>query len=56
MDTNNSPDGIDYLIPGNDDLPAIKLYLKLFAEVREEARRRHQMMQMKQLQWMLSML
>ncbi len=41
VDTNNSPDGIDYLIPGNDDsYSAIKLYLKLFAEVIEEARRR----------------
>jgi len=29
VDTNNSPDGIDYVIPGNDDaLRAIKLYLK----------------------------
>lgn len=41
VDTNNSPEGIDYLIPGNDDsYSAIKLYLKLFSEVIEEARRR----------------
>ncbi|MAJ82148.1 MAG: 30S ribosomal protein S2 [Legionellales bacterium] len=41
VDTNNSPDGIDYVIPGNDDSHAsIALYLKLFSEVIEEARRR----------------
>jgi small subunit ribosomal protein S2 len=29
VDTNNSPDGIDYIIPGNDDsIRAIKLYLQ----------------------------
>ncbi len=28
VDTNNSPDGVDYLIPGNDDaIRAIKMYL-----------------------------
>ncbi len=41
VDTNNSPDGIDYVIPGNDDSHAsVALYLKLFSEVIEEARRR----------------
>lgn len=32
-DTNTSPDGIDYVIPGNDDsIKAIKLYCDLFAD------------------------
>lgn len=34
VDTNNSPDGIDYVIPGNDDaLKAIELYVSLVADV-----------------------
>jgi len=33
VDTNNSPDNIDYIIPGNDDsMRAIKLYTKLVAD------------------------
>jgi len=33
VDTNNSPDGIDYIIPGNDDsMRAIKLYTKMAAD------------------------
>ncbi len=33
VDTNNSPDDIDYVIPGNDDsMRAIKLYARLAAE------------------------
>jgi small subunit ribosomal protein S2 len=33
VDTNNSPNGIDYVIPGNDDaVAAIKLYLRHVAE------------------------
>ena len=33
VDTNNSPDGIDYVIPGNDDsYKAVKLYAKCVAD------------------------
>ena len=33
VDTNSSPDGIDYVIPGNDDaISAIRLYLKGIAD------------------------
>ncbi len=33
VDTNNSPDNIDYIIPGNDDsMRAINLYVKLVAD------------------------
>lgn len=33
VDTNSNPDGIDYLIPGNDDaLRAIELYCQLFSD------------------------
>jgi small subunit ribosomal protein S2 len=33
VDTNNSPDGIDYIIPGNDDsMRAVKLYTKMAAD------------------------
>jgi len=33
VDTNNSPDKIDYIIPGNDDsMRAIKLYAKIIAD------------------------
>lgn len=33
VDTNNSPDGIDYVIPGNDDaIRAIRLYAQLAAD------------------------
>jgi len=33
VDTNHSPEGVDYVIPGNDDaMSAIELYLKGFAE------------------------
>ena len=33
MDTNSSPDGVDFPIPGNDDaLRAIELYCDLFAD------------------------
>lgn len=32
VDTNSSPDGIDYVIPGNDDsMKAISFYLKYFS-------------------------
>ncbi|MGV6857349.1 MAG: 30S ribosomal protein S2 [bacterium] len=33
VDTNNSPDGVDYVIPGNDDaIRAIQLYVTAFAD------------------------
>ncbi|MCZ6883237.1 MAG: 30S ribosomal protein S2, partial [Gammaproteobacteria bacterium] len=33
VDTNNSPDHIDYIVPGNDDsMRAIKLYTKMVAD------------------------
>ncbi|WP_343126681.1 30S ribosomal protein S2 [Buchnera aphidicola] len=33
VDTNSNPDGIDFIIPGNDDaIRAIKLYLKIVSE------------------------
>jgi small subunit ribosomal protein S2 len=33
VDTNNSPDGIDYIVPGNDDsMRAIKLYTRIAAD------------------------
>ncbi len=33
VDTNNSPDGVDYMIPGNDDaMSAIELYVQAAAE------------------------
>lgn len=39
VDTNNSPDDIDYMIPGNDDaMRAINLYISSAAEVIEAAR------------------
>lgn len=39
VDTNNSPEGIDYVIPGNDDsIRAIKLYANSFANVILDAR------------------
>lgn len=40
VDTNNKPDGIDYVIPGNDDSRrSIELYLSAVAEVIAEARK-----------------
>jgi len=39
VDTNNSPDGVDYIIPGNDDsVRAIQLYTQAVAEAIREAR------------------
>jgi small subunit ribosomal protein S2 len=39
VDTNNSPDGIDYIIPGNDDaIRAVTLYVKAAADAVIEAR------------------
>ncbi|MBI5451548.1 MAG: 30S ribosomal protein S2 [Gammaproteobacteria bacterium] len=39
VDTNNTPDGIDYVIPGNDDaIRAIKLYLSMAADAILEGR------------------
>lgn len=39
VDTNNSPDGVNIMIPGNDDaMRAIKLYASLFADAVLEAK------------------
>ncbi len=39
VDTNNDPDGVDYVIPGNDDaIGAIKLYLNAVADAILEGR------------------
>ncbi len=39
VDTNNSPDGIDYVIPGNDDaISAVRLYLDAAATAVADAR------------------
>jgi small subunit ribosomal protein S2 len=39
VDTNNSPNGIDYVIPGNDDaIRAIKLYVEAVADAIEEGK------------------
>ena len=41
VDTNSSPEGVDYVIPGNDDaIRAIQLYLKASADVILEGRHR----------------
>jgi len=40
VDSNNSPDGIDYIIPGNDDaIRSIRLYTKAVADAILEGRR-----------------
>jgi len=39
VDTNNSPDNVDYVIPGNDDsIRAIQLYVQGVADAVEEGR------------------
>ncbi|MEW3929491.1 30S ribosomal protein S2, partial [Pseudomonas aeruginosa] len=39
VDTNSDPDGIDYIIPGNDDaIRAVKLYLTAAATAVREGR------------------
>jgi len=39
VDTNSNPDGVDYIIPGNDDaIRAVKLYAKLVADAVLEGR------------------
>ena len=39
VDTNNSPDGVDYIIPGNDDSArAIRLYARGMADAVLEGR------------------
>lgn len=39
VDSNNSPDNVDYMIPGNDDsLRSIRLYCKSIADVIKDAR------------------
>lgn len=46
VDTNNNPQGIDYLIPGNDDaIRAIELYVSAVADVILDARSNMQPMQ-----------
>ncbi|HET9843440.1 MAG TPA: 30S ribosomal protein S2 [Gammaproteobacteria bacterium] len=43
VDTNNSPDGIDYVIPGNDDaLRSIELYVSQIADTIIDARNAQQ--------------
>lgn len=43
VDTNNSPDRIDYIIPGNDDsLRAIQLYTQSIADIILDAKASHQ--------------
>jgi len=43
VDTNCKPDGVDYIIPGNDDaIRSIKLYLEVLAEVIIDGRRSSQ--------------
>ncbi len=40
VDTNNSPDGIDYVIPGNDDaIRAIQLYVDAIADAIQDGKR-----------------
>jgi small subunit ribosomal protein S2 len=39
VDTNNSPDGLDYVIPGNDDaISAVQLYVRSVADAVLEGR------------------
>jgi small subunit ribosomal protein S2 len=39
VDTNSNPDGVDYIVPGNDDaIRAVQLYLNTAAEAVKEAR------------------
>jgi len=39
VDTNSNPDGVDYVVPGNDDaIRAIQLYVKTVAEAVNEGR------------------
>lgn len=39
MDTNTNPDGVDYVIPGNDDaMRAIQLYVRGVADAIVESR------------------
>lgn len=45
VDTNNSPDGVDYVIPGNDDaLRAIELYASKIADTLIEAKNQQRAM------------
>ena len=39
VDTNSDPDGVDYIVPGNDDaIRAVQLYLNSAADAIKEAR------------------
>lgn len=43
VDTNSDPDGVDYIIPGNDDaIRAIRLYLTAVADTVREGRKQNQ--------------
>lgn len=43
VDTNSDPDGVDYIIPGNDDaIRAVKLYLDAVAKALHEGRSKDQ--------------
>ena len=43
VDTNSNPEGIDYLIPGNDDaIRSVRLFLKAFADLVIETRNKGQ--------------
>jgi len=43
VDTNSDPDGVDYIIPGNDDaIRAVKLYLDAVAKAVHEGRSKEQ--------------
>lgn len=43
VDTNSDPDGVDYIIPGNDDaIRAVKLYLDAVAKAVHEGRSQDQ--------------
>lgn len=42
VDTNNSPDNIDYIIPGNDDsMRAVEIYLRVVADAILESKQLH---------------
>ncbi|MBT5203988.1 MAG: 30S ribosomal protein S2, partial [Gammaproteobacteria bacterium] len=42
VDTNSNPEGIDYLIPGNDDaIRSVSLFLRAFADLITEARNKN---------------
>ncbi|GLS82726.1 30S ribosomal protein S2 [Paraferrimonas haliotis] len=49
VDTNSSPDGVDYIVPGNDDaIRAIQLYTKAVAQAASEGRNQDLVVQAEQ--------